>query len=268
VSEGSYFAAGEEVRPESDRLRLLEAVFDPGTMTMLECTGVGPTWRCFVPGAGQGSIARWLADKVAPVGCVVATDVDTRFLASSAGPNLEVRQHDLVVDPLESGSYDLAHTRLLLMHLPGHQQEAIDRLVGALRPGGWLAVDELDVANLGSADPAHPAHQTISEVVEAVLAAAKAHLDLFGGRHVAAMLARHPALTDVSTNIMATIERGGTPHCRYLAETLGIVSSSLAGQVPKASAQLLTDALSSDPSFVFITELRYQILARKVGGHC
>jgi SAM-dependent methyltransferase len=266
VSEGTYFAAEEDSRPETERLRLLEAIFDPGTIGMLGRTGVRPGWRCFVPGAGHGSIARWLADQVAPSGCVVAADIDTRFLAASEGPNLEVRQHDLLVDPLESGSYDLAHTRLLLMHLPGRQQEAIDRLVGAIRPGGWLAVDELDVANLGSADPAHPSHQTITEVVETVLTAARAHLDLFGGRHVAAMLARHPDLTDVTTNIAAMIERGGTPHCRYLAQTLGIVSSTLDGQVSKVSAQLLTDALSGDPSLLFVTELRYQIVARKVAA--
>jgi tRNA A58 N-methylase Trm61 len=85
---------------------LLEAIFDPGTIRMLGRTGVGPNWRCFVPGAGRGSIARWLAEQVAPTGCVIATDIDTRFLAASAGPNLEVRQHDLLVDRLESGGYD------------------------------------------------------------------------------------------------------------------------------------------------------------------
>jgi hypothetical protein len=265
VSDSTYFAAEADSQPERGRLELLESVFDPGTISLLAATGVGPGWHCLVPGAGHGSIARWLADQVAPDGLVVATDIDTRFLASCAGPNLEVRRHDLLADPLEADSYNLAQTRLLLLHLAGRQQEAIDRLVGAVRPGGLLAVDELDVANLGSADPAHPAHLTVTEVVDAVLASApQVHVDLLGGRHVAAMLAHHPELAVIKTDVTSTIERGGTPHCRYLAQTLGIVASTLG--LSHTSVQVMTEALSSDPSFLFVTELRYRILAQKVGA--
>jgi hypothetical protein len=42
--------------------------------------------------------------------------------------------------------------------------------------------------------------------------------------------------------------------------------STLDGQVSKASANLLRDRLSSDPSLLFVTELRYQIVARKVAA--
>jgi SAM-dependent methyltransferase len=266
VSDSTYFAAEAGTEPEDERLRLLESVYDPGTIEMLRATGVQPGWRCLVPGAGHGSIARWLADLVGPDGLVVATDIDTRFLASCAGPNLEVRQHDLLADPLEANGFDLVHVRALLVHLPGRQQEAVDRLVAAVRPGGWLAVDESDVTTFGSADPAHPAHQTVNEIVASGLDVIKAHLDVLGGRHVAGMLSRHRDLCDVTTDITATMERGGSPRLRLTAQNFGVMLPALTqdGQVSAASAQVCIDALSSDPSFLFIPEMRYQILARKI----
>ena len=78
------------------RLRTLEAIFDAGTIAELEARGVGGGWRCLEVGAGGGSIALWLADRVAPEGAVLATDLDTTVLAGLSRPELEVRVHDLL----------------------------------------------------------------------------------------------------------------------------------------------------------------------------
>jgi ubiquinone/menaquinone biosynthesis C-methylase UbiE len=40
---------------------------------------VQPGWRCLEVGAGRGSMAVWLAQRVGPSGHVVATDVDVGF---------------------------------------------------------------------------------------------------------------------------------------------------------------------------------------------
>jgi len=61
---------------------------------------VGPGWHCLEVGGGGGSIASWLANRVLPDGRAVATDLDTRFLETLSIPNLEVRRHDIVTDPL------------------------------------------------------------------------------------------------------------------------------------------------------------------------
>ena len=63
----------------SARLAALEAVFDSGTIRYLDGIGVGDGWRCLEVGAGGGSIAAWLARRVGAGGCVLATDIDTRF---------------------------------------------------------------------------------------------------------------------------------------------------------------------------------------------
>ena len=46
-------------------------------------------WRCLEFGAGGGSIAAWLCDRVAPDGAVVATDLDTTVLEEVAHPDLD-----------------------------------------------------------------------------------------------------------------------------------------------------------------------------------
>jgi len=78
---------------------------------------------------------------------VLATDIDPRHLQSLKPANLEVRRHDIGVDPLPEGAFDLAHARLVLMHLP-QRTTVLARLVSSLKPGGWLVDEEYDSCSL------------------------------------------------------------------------------------------------------------------------
>lgn len=129
---------------ERRRMGLMSECLDGASRRRLGATGVGPGWRCLEVGGGNGSVAAWLAERVGPAGGVVATDVDTRFLDEVAGGNLEVWCHDVVRDPLPENAFDLVHVRSLLMHLP-ERLAVLERLVSALRPGGWLVAEESDV---------------------------------------------------------------------------------------------------------------------------
>src|SRR5262249_1166709 len=120
-----------------ERLRLLEAAYDPGTSRYLEALGVGEGWSCLEVGGGGGSTVAWLWERVGATGRVLATDTDTRFLEALAYPNVTVRRHDVVTEPLPEAAFDLIHVRAVLVHLVARQQ-AIQRLVPALKPGGWL----------------------------------------------------------------------------------------------------------------------------------
>jgi SAM-dependent methyltransferase len=124
----------------------LEALFDAGTIAELQARGVGRGWRCLEVGAGGGSIALWLADRVAPDGAVLATDLDTTVLEGISHPNLEVRVHDLLEHDLPEGEFDLVHVRLVLAWL-SDRQTALRRLTAALKPGGWLVAEDLDFAS-------------------------------------------------------------------------------------------------------------------------
>jgi SAM-dependent methyltransferase len=125
-----------------DQHRFLAAAYDPMTTERLAQTGVGPGWRCLEVGAGGGSVARWLARRVAPTGRVTATDIKPERIPATEG--LEVLRHDIVRDPLPEGAFDLIHSRLVLLHLP-ERIAVLDRLVRALKPGGVLQLDEFDI---------------------------------------------------------------------------------------------------------------------------
>ena len=141
------------------RFAALAELFDPSTFRHLTALGLGPGWRVWEVGAGGPSVPEWLADQVAPDGEVLATDLDTGWLAEAPDrPTLRVLRHDVGLDPPPEGPFDLVHARLVLVHVP-QRDRALAAMVSVLRPGGWLVVEEADPALqpllcLEKADPA------------------------------------------------------------------------------------------------------------------
>jgi SAM-dependent methyltransferase len=139
---------------EHERLTGMEFLYDGYTTQRLASLGVSEGWRCLEVGFGAGSVARWLADQAGSTGRVVATDLDPRFLDGHSRANLEVRKHDIVADPLEEAAFDLAHARAVLGHIP-NRQRALKQMVSAVRPGGWMVVEDLDFGGMMAAAVAH-----------------------------------------------------------------------------------------------------------------
>jgi len=137
VSEYIYDPSLED---EHTRLHALESILDPGSISILETIGVQKSWRCLEVGGGGGSIAYWLSQHAA---VVVATDLDTRFLERVPASNIEVRKHNVVTEPLEEDTYDLVHSRDVLEHIP-EREAVLDKMVAALKPGGWLVAEDVD----------------------------------------------------------------------------------------------------------------------------
>jgi 2-polyprenyl-3-methyl-5-hydroxy-6-metoxy-1,4-benzoquinol methylase len=129
-----------------ERLGFLEAAHNPGSIRHLERLGVGEGWRCLEVGAGGGSIAEWLCQRAGATGYVLATDIDTRFLDVLRYPNLDVCRHDVIREALPEATFDLVHCRALLVHL-AEREVALRNMVSALKPGGWLLVEEPDWAS-------------------------------------------------------------------------------------------------------------------------
>jgi len=146
-SSNQGYALDNSAVQASDRFAALSELFDAGTIHHLEQRGVSSGWHCLEVGGGGGSIATWLSERVGPTGRVLVTDVNTRFLDTLQRANLEVRQHNIVTDPLPEATFDLVHARLVLMHLP-ERDAVLTRLIKALKPGGWLLDEEFDVLSL------------------------------------------------------------------------------------------------------------------------
>jgi SAM-dependent methyltransferase len=174
-----YLFDNANERPTAQRFSSLEAIYDPRTIRFLEATGVGPGWRCLEVGAGGGAIGEWLADRIGDTGHVLLTDIDPRFLAALAAsrrPNVEVRRHDIATDPLPEAAFDLIHARLVFVHVPT-APAALARLVAALRPGGWLVVEDFDPTFI---DRSFPTTESATAVARAAFRALGGMLEARG----------------------------------------------------------------------------------------
>jgi SAM-dependent methyltransferase len=127
---------------ERRRLLALQEVHDPVTQQLLARVGLGAGKACAEIGAGEGSIARFMAASVSPGGKAVAIDINTRFLEEPEPP-LEVRRCDITQDALEPAGYDLIHGRFVLLHVKD-RPAALANLRQALKPGGVLLLEEPD----------------------------------------------------------------------------------------------------------------------------
>ena len=84
-----------------DRFAALSALFDHTTFRHLDAVGIAPGWRCWEVGAGGLSVPGWMAGRVGSQGRVVATDIDTSWLAGDT-PGIEVYVHDVGADEDEN----------------------------------------------------------------------------------------------------------------------------------------------------------------------
>jgi SAM-dependent methyltransferase len=133
-------------RPEaSDRFAALAELFDLWTFRHLDDLGLGEGWRCWEVGAGGESVLRGLMQRVGTSGRVLATDIDVSWSEPAAGGVLEVRRHDVIGDPPPSETFDLVHARLVLVHIKD-RAAALQVMLDALRPGGWLVLEDADPA--------------------------------------------------------------------------------------------------------------------------
>ncbi|SCL35216.1 Methyltransferase domain-containing protein [Micromonospora rhizosphaerae] len=125
------------------RFGALAALFNPSTFRHIDALGIAGGWRCWEVGAGGPSVPSWLAARVGPAGHVLATDIDVSWMTAAAGAGYEVRRHNVGVEPPPGDGFVLVHARLVLVHVP-QRAAALAAMISALRPGGWLLVEEAD----------------------------------------------------------------------------------------------------------------------------
>lgn len=232
-------------RQERARLASLEQCEDPNTIRHLEAIGVGEGWHCVEVGAGGGSIAAWLSARVGPRGHVLAVDLETKFLAALDFPNLEARRLDVTTDPLPEAAFDLIHERAVLIHLP-EQQEVVNRLVRALKPGGWLLCEDPDFVTYLHAASAPEISRAFAAVVDFV---ATHGADFTSARNLLATL-QAAGLEEVTAEGSAYMMRGGHPTSVLAKYTLQRLRSQILahGTVNEADYDAAT-ALFDDRDF-------------------
>jgi len=138
----SHYPFDNAAPQAGDRFANLTALYDPVTCRHLDRFGIGAGWSCHTVGAGGGSIASFISQRVGAGGHVVATDINTDWIEGSLPSNVELRHHDIGVDPLPESAFDVVHARAVLTFVP-ERRIALQRMIAALRPDGWLLIEEM-----------------------------------------------------------------------------------------------------------------------------
>jgi SAM-dependent methyltransferase len=249
------FPTGDQA---ANQLDALEAVFDPLTTARLTELNIPPGARCWEAGAGGGSIARWLADRVGPGGRVTATDTNISRLHPAG--NLDAYEHDLRDDCVPPGGpFDVVHARLVLLHLPP-RREILHRLVAATTPGGWLLIEEFDctvpLRVLHAPDPGDA--ELFGRYVDALLAVLRSHGADLGWAQEVHPLMTQAGLRHVHTVAYAESWTGGSPGCQlHHANSIQLagplIGAGLTGDDLDRLRALMADAGFAAMSYQFVS---------------
>ncbi|WP_159944522.1 MULTISPECIES: class I SAM-dependent methyltransferase [unclassified Nocardiopsis] len=229
---------------EAHRLEVLCEVFDPLTTSALERLGVGPGSRCLEVGAGNGSIARWMAQRAVD-GEVVATDIDASVLDGLRDDRVTALRHDVTRDGFPDGSFDVIHARLVLSHLP-QRDEVLRRMRTWLAPGGVVLIESFCWFPIDSSP--HPVYRQAlrrwSDLVRQTLGT-----DSWWARSHPASFTRF-GFRDVGANTVTHNLRGGTPLADFWRLTISMSHEQLVRRGYLSAAELnAAYRLLEDPDF-------------------
>jgi SAM-dependent methyltransferase len=246
----------QQDKPE--RLAGIEATWDPGTRAVLDAAGIGPGQRCLEVGAGGGSVAAWMAERVGPDGYVLATDVDTTHVEPQAGGVLEVRTHDIVRDPLPEVQFDVIHERSVISWLSA--DDVVERLAAALRPGGVLVLEDMDWAIGGPAEPDPASAKTYAAILDLL---GRVGYDIHYGRTLLTRL-EAAGLVDTGCEGRAYVVHGGSPGTAFERFSLLAVRDKLVGSGAVTDEEVdATLAGLGDPGRHVYTPVMYAAWGRR-----
>ena len=197
----------------------------------------------------------WFADKVGPRGDVLGVDLNLDHVNPPAAPIRHLKA-DILGSPVEPGLFDLAFARLVLMHVanPG---KALTRMGQWVRPGGRVAVADLDCSTARPVDLSQPGMAECLESMEALRRKLRASglMDPdFGSR--LPDLFRRAGLTDITVETVEGEIEGGSQWARFMAES-NLVAGEALGEIDicqKISNAFLTPGLRfHDQALVCVT---------------
>jgi ubiquinone/menaquinone biosynthesis C-methylase UbiE len=201
---GSNPAESARLRRQSDELR-------PYSAELLDRVDLKPGQSAIDIGCGPSGIIHLLANRVSPDGRVVGVDADpahvtmARQFADEHGlHNVDIVEADARHTGLPSGSFDLVHSRTLLVTIP-EPAAVVSEMVRLARPGGRVASLEPDT-EFGLCYPAHPAVDRIGDLFHAAFRRHGA--DPFIGRRLTELY-RDAGLDNIGVEVRAPVHPAG-----------------------------------------------------------
>jgi SAM-dependent methyltransferase len=171
---------------------------------------------------------------------VIATDLQTGLLSEIDASNVEVIRHDIRTDTFPPGSFDLIHTRAVLMHI-SPSVDLLHRIVTWLAPGGWVVLEEPDFGMwTGDADPVWATSPQTTQ-------AAFPSMALSQGRSLLRQV-HQLGLADVGADAEIDIIQAGTDLAEFyqLSQAALAIPKVQAGALSLEQATALTDRPGDD----------------------
>jgi len=154
---------------ETARLRQQRAVLRAHSAALLDRVGLQPGDSAIDLGCGPAGILDLLSARAGPSGQVTGVDQDAAHAAAARAfswehklGNVQIVHADARHTGLPGGTFDLVHTRLVLVNIPRPDQ-VVAEMARLAKPGGHIAALEADI--LGLCYPPHPALNRVTELL-------------------------------------------------------------------------------------------------------
>jgi SAM-dependent methyltransferase len=255
---------------EAARLERQSLELAPEALALLARIGLRPGQAAIDLGCGPRGILDQLADAVGPGGRVVGLDADPRHVAMASEHaaarglgNVCVLAGDARRTGLDADSFDLVHTRTLLVTIP-EPAEVIAEMTRLARPGGWVASQEADIG----CSLCYPPLAALDRLLD-VFGASFGRLgaDLRVGRKLGSLF-RSAGLADVEATVHATSYPAGHTRRTVIPDLVRslhpvIVYLGLADARELAELDAAVRAHLADPGTLMMPHLMVTVLGRK-----
>jgi SAM-dependent methyltransferase len=260
---------------EAARLRRQSAELRAEAAALLDRMALRPGQAAIDLGCGPSGILDLLAEAVSPGGRVVGLDADPAhvtaardFARSLRLGGVEVLAGDARHTGLPAGSFDLVHTRTLLVTVPS-PADVVAEMVRLAKPGGWVASQEPDV-EFSLCYPPLPAWDRLRSLFGAVFGRTGADFTI--GRRVPSMF-RAAGLVDVDATVSAASYPAGHTRRTVIPDLVCslhpvIVELGLAAQRELDSLDEQVRAHLADPEVLMMPHLMISARGRKPAGGC
>lgn len=255
---------------EEERLQRLPGELAPDSSRLLGQLDIQPGDQAVDLGCGPHGILDLLSERVGPSGRVVGVEqsestvqLARQFIAQRQLRNVEVLHRDAKATGLPRASFDVVHTRLVLVNVP-EPRRVVEEMFALVRPGGVVASHEADWG-MSLCHPPSLAWDRLLKVFETY--SRSNGVDLFVGRKMHQMF-REAGLINIQVTPLIHAYPLGNSRRNILCDLLESVRDQLVMQA------LLTDVeykeeLSqlrrhlADSGTLVIPHLFFQVWGRK-----
>jgi ubiquinone/menaquinone biosynthesis C-methylase UbiE len=255
---------------EQQRLVAQAESYELTAQWLLDQVGIQPGWQAIDIGCGPLGILHLLSERVGSGGVVVGLEKEQRFAKMAQNEivqrglkNVTALQADAMANGLQRRSFDFVHERLVMVNISA-PENFLSKMVELVRPGGIVAVEEVDNASW----LCHPPHSSWDKLLQTYHAAfLTCGGDLFIGRRLPELL-RIARLENVQYKVHVDVAALGGYRRKHLLSLLDslrdkiITLGLLTNDELTKHKELLTRHLDS-PNTVVIDKLLVQAWGRK-----